>query len=348
MDDQNVIYADDIEPTSRSNSRNDSDTILFQQTDDEINEASIKGIIEKPTSPAMEATIIKEIGKKPLMEMTKKVEEIYTYDARLESEKRAQELVAEKLAEQGTSEYETYKVFLDAISDEVDALRKMFEQIQTKRRLCLLVDCSSSMVRLDPEDHRLSRCMEIAALIMETCWGMEKKWTYSIVGHSGESSNITIVPYGDPPINGTERFRALQKMIAQAQFCRGGDNTLNALVDVGSSGKYDLVIVISDAYLEEHDVDANTIIRALRQCSSRSSTKVYFVFLAGLISEAIDIIEKLPKDRAFACTASSDMPSILQLILENLDPTFPKQKDVRENIVDLIALREKAKKQFQK
>jgi hypothetical protein len=263
-----------------------------------------------------------------------------TNDERLAAEIAAQEVVASELAGKGSSEYEAYRDFLKPINDEILALRKIFLQIPSRRRLCLVVDCSGSMCRFDSVDSRFGRSMEIAALIMEACWGMENKWDYCIVAHNGKMSCIDLVQYGKPPINGKERFRVLQRMIAQSQHCQGGDNTLETIVEVAKSGQSDLIVVISDAYLQKHDIYATDVVRTLRHCKGVSTAEIYFAFMASHVSEATDIIQEIPKDHGFACRDSSEIPSIFQLILENLEPKFPKQEGVRENLIDLVHLRD--------
>jgi hypothetical protein len=342
------MYADDVDDNRTDTSRKMGDIIMCRAMDEwkHDDESSNDEQTEEADYPTSNMPIQKEESNRPLLQFTKNDVSDLTRDIISATTSNAREIVATNLEKKGSSEYEAYRDLLDVITDEIFQSREIFQLIPTKKRLCLLVDCSSSMQKLDSVDFRLGRCMEIAALIMETCWGMEKKWDYSILGHNGESSSITFVPYGEAPINGRDRFRVLQKMIAQTQFCQGGDNTLNAIVDVATSGKSDLVIVISDAYLEEHNVDAESILQTLRHC--RTSTKIYFIFIAGFVSEAIDIIDRLPKDRGYACRDSKDIPFILQLILENFEPTFPRQEGVREKIVDLSELRKKAAKNLLK
>ncbi len=68
-----------------------------------------------------------------------------------------------------------------------------------------------------PQDGRLNRVIEAATLIMEGFHGMEHKYDYCIVGHSGDSRSIPLVPYGKPPANRKERLQVLETMVAHAQ-----------------------------------------------------------------------------------------------------------------------------------
>jgi len=51
------------------------------------------------------------------------------------------------------------------------------------KRLRFVVDCSGSMYRFNGYDNRLNRCLQAAALVMESFDGMDEKFDYSIVGH---------------------------------------------------------------------------------------------------------------------------------------------------------------------
>lgn len=53
---------------------------------------------------------------------------------------------------------------------------------------------------------------------------------YAITGHSGDSDNISFVPFGsyEKVKNEKKRLQIMQEMIAHTQFCRSGDHTLEA------------------------------------------------------------------------------------------------------------------------
>jgi MoxR-like ATPase len=132
-----------------------------------------------------------------------------------------------------------------------------------KKRLRFVMDCSGSMYRFNGYDERLTRCLEAALLVMESFDGFESRFDYSIVGHSGDSSCIRLVHFGQPPRNENERMRVLQEMLAHSQYCRSGDFTLEAMgkaiVDVASHGngygeeRDDCVVIgVSDANLARY------------------------------------------------------------------------------------------------
>jgi hypothetical protein len=57
---------------------------------------------------------------------------------------------------------------------------------------------------------------------MEAFDDFKHKFDYAIVGHSGESSRVPFVDFGEPPGNRKERLKVLQTMFAHTQFCMAG------------------------------------------------------------------------------------------------------------------------------
>lgn len=196
------------------------------------------------------------------------------------------------------------------------------------KRLLLVVDCSGSMYRFNSYDNRLNRCLQATALVMESFDDMKDKFDYSIVGHSGDSHCIELVPFGEPPTNAKERMRILQTIIAHSQFCESGDNTLaavkQAISDVVLAGKNDdgttgnaIVIAISDANLERYGITPKDLSRVMQSRSDVSSTtaKAYCIFIASFGDEAESIKRELPVGRGFVCMNSSELPQIVRNVL---------------------------------
>lgn len=201
---------------------------------------------------------------------------------------------------------------------------------QRQKRLRFVVDCSGSMYRFNGYDQRLNRCLQAVALVMESFDGLDEKFDYSIVGHSGDSRCIDLVRFGEPPANTQERLRILQTIFAHAQFCQSGDNTLRAIkqavADVSSStqanddeadhGYNSVVIAISDANLERYGISPQELGRAMQgQSGSFDSTKAYCILIASLGDEAEAIKRALPVGRGFLCMDSSELPAIVRNIL---------------------------------
>jgi len=197
-----------------------------------------------------------------------------------------------------------------------------------QKRLRFVVDVSGSMYRFNGYDDRLTRCLQAAALVMESLDELQHKFQYSIVGHSGDSRCIELVKFGEPPANAKERLRILQTMVAHSQFCQSGDNTLGAIkqaiMDVSSKDPYDdgdesdnsvdsVVIAISDANLERYGISPRELGRAMR--TPDGSTKAFCIFIASFGDEAEEIKRELPIGRGFVCMDPGDLPTTVRNIL---------------------------------
>jgi hypothetical protein len=82
---------------------------------------------------------------------------------------------------------------------------------------------------------------------------------------------------------------------------------------MAKSGAADLVIVLSDAELEKHDVtplDFYTTV--VEQCGT---TKVYCIFISLVLSEGRDIVEQLPAGQGYTCREPVEFPAVFQEIL---------------------------------
>ena len=126
------------------------------------------------------------------------------------------------------------------------------------KRMSFVVDVSSSMAYFNG-DERLDRLCATVVMLMEALAGLEHKYSYEIVGHSGETFELPLVSFGRPPTNRGERLAVVQTMIDHAARCRSGDNTLaagaRAVKYVRSEEADDFfVFLISDANLEGYGV----------------------------------------------------------------------------------------------
>jgi von Willebrand factor A domain-containing protein 8 len=190
------------------------------------------------------------------------------------------------------------------------------------KRLRFVMDISGSMYRFNSYDERLIRCLEAALLIMESFDGFEQRFDYSIVGHSGDSSLIPLVDFGNPPKNERERMRILQTMLAHSQYCQSGDNTLEAIgrsiQDVSKNEDSDdddaIVIGVSDANLARYGIDPRQLGRII-EAGEKRSVKAYCVFIASFGEEADEIKRSLPIGRGQVCLDTSELPKVVRNIL---------------------------------
>nr|CAD7453760.1 unnamed protein product [Timema tahoe] len=198
------------------------------------------------------------------------------------------------------------------------------------KRLRLVIDVSGSMYRFNSYDGRLDREMEAVILVMEAFQGHEGRIQYDVIGHSGESSQITFISHDCPPSDNKQRldtikfvsekyprpFSCLQTMHAHAQFCLSGDNTLEATQEaITSLSKVEcdeaIVVVLSDANLERYGIPPEQFARVL---TSDPKVNAYAIFIGSLGDQASRLTSKLPSGRAFVCLDLKNIPQILQQI----------------------------------
>ncbi|KAJ3102237.1 hypothetical protein HDU97_000673 [Phlyctochytrium planicorne] len=182
------------------------------------------------------------------------------------------------------------------------------------KRLKLVFDVSGSMYRFNGHDGRLTRCLETALMIMESLEGMEDKYRYDIVGHSGDSECIEFVPVGKPPKNELERLKVLQNMAAHAQYCWSGDTTVaaaaKAIKDVVEEDADDhFVIILSDANLRRYGIHPSEIAKIL---DSDEKVNAAMIFIGSLGEEAKILTKALPRGKAFVAMQTKDVPAIMK------------------------------------
>ncbi|XP_044761445.1 von Willebrand factor A domain-containing protein 8 [Coccinella septempunctata] len=180
----------------------------------------------------------------------------------------------------------------------------------------VLADVSGSMYRFNGYDGRLDRELEAVVLVMEAFEGFEDKIKYDILGHSGDSPNITFVRRDRPPKNNKERLDVIRTMHAHSQYCWSGDHTLSATQSAVASLAEDdcdeaILVVLSDANLQRYGIPPSKLADAL---SSSTKVSAYAIFIGSLGNQAEMLIEKLPVGRSFVCTDVSELPHILKQI----------------------------------
>jgi hypothetical protein len=190
---------------------------------------------------------------------------------------------------------------------------------QQPKRLLFVLDISGSMFRFNQQDQRLERCLELALLIMEAFHGLDqKKFSYSVVGHSGDGAEIKLIEWNKPPKNRAEKLKVLQRMYAHSQYCSSGDHTLeaihSAINDVTAvEGDDYFVLIISDANLSRYGISAQSIGQAL---SKDVRVNAAIIFLASLLDEANRLIKQLPVGKAFFLQDSAVLPNLFKAILD--------------------------------
>ncbi|KAJ1482812.1 hypothetical protein T484DRAFT_1802869 [Baffinella frigidus] len=167
-------------------------------------------------------------------------------------------------------------------------------QIKPKR-LRFVLDVSGSMYRFNSEDRRLERCCQMAVLLMECLAGFDHKYSWSLVGHSGDGPVLKLVDYGKPPTDEHERLKVIQRMWAHAQYCIGviqrmwahaqycmsGDCTLEATAHaIKEVPSYDVSIPPLCGYCMSGDCTLEATAHAIKKVASEEADDS-FVFVAS-------------------------------------------------------------------
>mmetsp|Transcript_1455 Transcript_1455/g.5161 ORF Transcript_1455/g.5161 Transcript_1455/m.5161 type:complete len:997 (-) Transcript_1455:61-3051(-) len=187
------------------------------------------------------------------------------------------------------------------------------------KRLAFVLDVSGSMYRFNGQDKRLERLLESVCMITESFQGYENKYSYSIVGHSGDGPSIPFVDYGRPPRTANERLKLMMKMKVHTEYCASGDSTLEALrlavKNVVSEEADDyFVFLVSDANLQRYGIEPRQLASVM---ASDQRVHSFCIFLASLQDEAQQISRQLPVGKGFVCLDTSALPSIFKQIFAN-------------------------------
>ncbi|KAG5511337.1 hypothetical protein GH5_07586 [Leishmania sp. Ghana 2012 LV757] len=214
-----------------------------------------------------------------------------------------------KLVEGIVGEKNVYKRRVD--SKETNPFQQKY-----KKRLVFVLDVSASMYRFNGADQRLTKLLETTIMIMEAFAGFESKLDYSMIGHNGDSDNIPLVNFGAPPANQKERMVICQKMLAYAQYCWSGDNTVKAMqrsIELVTKEKGDsyFVFVISDANLHQYGITPRELTEIIQ---SRPEVKMFCIFIATLGAQASHLQQQLPAGHGYECMRTDVLPQVLRQI----------------------------------
>lgn len=82
-------------------------------------------------------------------------------------------------------------------------------------KLTVKLNDKNACYRFNSYDGRLDREMEAVVLVMEAFQGHEGRIQYDVVGHSGESHDVTFVDHKNPPTDNKQRL----DIIKVGQLC---------------------------------------------------------------------------------------------------------------------------------
>merc|ERR1719210_2711907 len=88
-------------------------------------------------------------------------------------------------------------------------------QQKKPKRLSFVLDISGSMYTFNRIDRRLDRLEELVTFLMEAFEGMEQRYDFRFVGHSGSGPEAELLAdWGKPPRKPEERCRLIERMAA--------------------------------------------------------------------------------------------------------------------------------------
>ena len=181
------------------------------------------------------------------------------------------------------------------------------------KRVSFVVDVSGSMAYFNG-DQRLDRLCATVVMLMEALTGLDHKYQYEIIGHSGETHELCLVPLGKPPINRHERLAVVQNMVDHAASCSSGDNTGAAIraMEVVRREEADdyFVFLISDANLEMYGVTPELLAQELMR---DKLINAYAIFIAEP-EVALEMQKRMPAGRAHVCNNNEEMPFLFKSI----------------------------------
>lgn len=194
-------------------------------------------------------------------------------------------------------------------------------QQKYKKRLMFVLDVSASMYRFNGMDQRLTKLLETTVMVMEAFAGFEAKLDYAMIGHNGDSDNIPLVNFGAPPANQKERMVICQKMVAYAQYCWSGDNTVEAMrrsVDLVTKEKGDsyFVFVVSDANLQRYGITPRELTEIIQ---SKPEVKMFCIFIASLGAQASRLQQQLPAGHGYECMRTDALPQVMRQIFTSVN-----------------------------
>ncbi|CAK9101331.1 von Willebrand factor A domain-containing protein 8 (PEX7-binding protein 2) (P7BP2) [Durusdinium trenchii] len=213
---------------------------------------------------------------------------------------------------------------VDALAGEANVFRRRKEReprpgeppMRPKRAL-FLFDASASMYRFNGADGRLRRTCETAVMIMEALQGLEARFDYAVYCHDGDTPLQELIPFGQPPTDERGRLTVVSKLVASAQYCSSGDNTVEAIeqarhkvLDAGPADDR-FVFAFSDANFERYGLTAQALSKALGETNGRDEVRSILFLLATFEDEALLMAKSLP-DQVRLCLDPRTLPSELR------------------------------------
>lgn len=216
---------------------------------------------------------------------------------------------------------------VEGMAGEANIFKRLAKDKETpfgaggKMHIRFVFDCSASMYRFNGWDRRLERELECALMVLEGFADADpNRLEFSMVGHSGDSKCVALWPEdGRKPSNLKERYQVLEKVVSSTQFTWSGDTTMAALEDAirfmatlpKETDKK--VFLFSDANFARYGLSARELSDLLTMDKHVDATAM---FIGTLGEEAEELQSSLPRDKAFVCLKTEDLPNILHKQLQ--------------------------------
>lgn len=171
----------------------------------------------------------------------------------------------------------------------------------------------ASMSRFNGEDGRLDRMAQGVAMIMESLDGFEHKYSWSVVGHSGNGAEISFVEYGSPPRGRQQKAQVIAQIISASGIAASGDSTVEGIeaavkrVAAEEADDY-LVFAVSDANLGAYGITPEILRKAL---TVDPKVTACAIFIAE--HDAAEMLATgLPAGRGYVCLDVEKLPNVMK------------------------------------
>lgn len=190
-------------------------------------------------------------------------------------------------------------------------------QQKKPKAISFVVDVSASMYRFNSDDGRMDRMLQAVAMVMESLEGFEHKYTWNIVGHSGDGPEHKFVDFATPPRSRKQRAEILNKISNASAMAWSGDSTVEGIeAAIKSVCKQDaedyLVFAISDANLGSYGITPENLRQVLTSDPKVTSCGIFIAerSAAEMLSKA------LPPGRGHTCFDVTQLPNILKEVFQ--------------------------------
>lgn len=185
------------------------------------------------------------------------------------------------------------------------------------KRLLFMLDISGSMYTFNRLDGRLRRLQELVLFLLESFEGMERRYDFCMVGHSGSGAEAErLVEWGQPPADASARLDIVERMEAHAQYAAPGDRTL-AAAELGvhevlaQPADEHFLFLVSDADLVRYGITGEHVSRVLTR---DRRVHGYVILISNNMGEADMITAAVAPGHAHVCAEQASLATTFKTI----------------------------------